>query len=255
MLSAPLAVIASYPVNSLNLANGGGLTIPQMQTVTLGTASIASGGVLAQDGNAGISGGFVTGGALAIYFHTPTATPANETTINSVITGTAGLNKAGAGTLVLTQTNPYTGTTTINQGTVKLNNGANTLAVGVNATGAALTVNAKRRHYDLNGNVQLMGKFEQRRCGRRCGYLGRHGHFEYRCRRLRDQYHGDERVRRQHHRRECVGDPFGERRADPARGANLRRFDAAQRQHHDAERFRHPAEHPVQSTLTTRGSR
>ncbi|MEJ5901390.1 autotransporter outer membrane beta-barrel domain-containing protein [Ochrobactrum teleogrylli] len=44
-------------------------------------------------------------------------------TIDTVLQGTAGLNKTGAGTLVLTKDAQYTGVTTVSQGTLQLGNG------------------------------------------------------------------------------------------------------------------------------------
>lgn len=55
VLSGLDRLIGSYTQNSLTLNSGGGLTINPMQTLTL-----QSGGVLMKEGNAGISGGFLT---------------------------------------------------------------------------------------------------------------------------------------------------------------------------------------------------
>ena len=63
----------------------------------------------------------------------------NVLTINTPInvTGSGGLTKAGGGTLTLTAANLYTGATTLNQGTLNLNN-ANALGAG---SGATFTIN------------------------------------------------------------------------------------------------------------------
>lgn len=150
-LSSSETVSGSTSVNSLKLGNAGGIAIAPMQTLTVG-----SGGILALDGNAGISGGMLTVGAAQLYFHTPTATPANTTNVASTVLGTGGITKAGDGTLALNSVSPLTGQITINQGTLKLNAGVNTLAVGVGQTGQPLVVNAGGK-LDLNGNTQLVG--------------------------------------------------------------------------------------------------
>ncbi len=68
--------------------------------------------------------------------------------IDSIIAGSDGLNKSGAGTLILTAANTYTGGTTINAGTLQLGNGGSTGSIAntailnngslvINRTGAA----------------------------------------------------------------------------------------------------------------------
>ena len=86
--------------------------------------------------------------------YTPGVT--NETNINNSVLGTLGMNKAGFGTLTLSQPQYYTGQTTINQGTLKLNAGTNTIAVPVGTSGQPLGLNAGGT-LDLNGNVQVAG--------------------------------------------------------------------------------------------------
>ena len=46
-------------------------------------------------------------------------------TISSTLAGTGGLVKSGAGTVVLTGTNTYTGSTTINAGTIRISSDYN----------------------------------------------------------------------------------------------------------------------------------
>jgi autotransporter-associated beta strand protein len=62
--------------------------------------------------------------------------------INTVIAGTAGLTKIGAGTTILTAANTYTGTTNINGGVLQLGNGGTTgsLSTGNIAIGATGTL-------------------------------------------------------------------------------------------------------------------
>ena len=80
-------------------------------------------------------GGMTFNGAVSLSANTLTLDPqnaANIVTINSVISGTGALNKTGAGTVVLSGTNSYTGATTINAGTLR--------ATGGNAIGNSSTV-------------------------------------------------------------------------------------------------------------------
>ena len=144
------------------LNSGGGVSSLPMQTLTLD-----SGGILAQSGNSGYAGpsvGVATG-LVATTFgrEVMVFTPGGSSlTFGGVITAgsTTGLTKAGAGTLELTRLNPFTGQTTVNEGTLKLSGGLNTLSAG----GAALVVNSGGT-LDLNGNVQLVGNLSSQGAG------------------------------------------------------------------------------------------
>jgi autotransporter-associated beta strand protein len=89
-----------------------------------------------------ISGYDIQGGNLVFPLSAPTSTVietnANTATISSPISGGA-FTKVGTGTLILAGSNTYTGTTTINAGTLLLNNsagsGTGTSAVMVNSGG------------------------------------------------------------------------------------------------------------------------
>jgi len=71
-------------------------------------------------------------------------------TVNGAISGSGALAKTGAGTLVLTASNTYSGGTTLTAGTLQL---ASANALG--ATAGSLTVNAGT--LDLNGNSATVG--------------------------------------------------------------------------------------------------
>ncbi len=96
---------STVTANSLNFANdstGTGYTIQGSGTITLtGNAVITTGAGTNNSANAG--GGI--------------------NTISCVLAGSAGMYKAGGGTLILTATNTYTGGTTIGGGTLQLGNG------------------------------------------------------------------------------------------------------------------------------------
>ncbi|GAA5117290.1 autotransporter-associated beta strand repeat-containing protein [Luteolibacter yonseiensis] len=90
------------------------------QTITAGTFSVGNltfGQGVAGAGTSGtaytVSGGTLTLTGSSITTNTPTA-------LNSVLTGTTGLAKAGSSTLTLGGSNSYTGVTAINSGTLKI---------------------------------------------------------------------------------------------------------------------------------------
>ena len=82
--------------------------------------------------------------------------------LNSRLTGSSGLTKTGTGNMTLSKPQEYTGTTTINQGTLTLAGGKNTLlatlpAATVNATPGVSNLSVNGGTLDLNGNSQLVG--------------------------------------------------------------------------------------------------
>ena len=96
---------------------------------------------------------------------TPTVTVSGNTlTIGGIISGEFGLTKAGVGTLILSGANTYTGTTTINAGTLELTNGAaiaNTGAVSLaNVAGAILKFNASETIGSLSGGGTTGGNVD-----------------------------------------------------------------------------------------------
>jgi len=68
----------------------------------------------------------ISGGTLNLSGSTPTinvsATSGNGLTISNILAGTAGFSKSGVGTLTLSQSNAYSGATTVSAGTLNLNN-------------------------------------------------------------------------------------------------------------------------------------
>jgi autotransporter-associated beta strand protein len=83
---------------------------------------------------------------LTLAGTTPTVTVGalgvdKSATIGSVIAGTSGLTKAGAGSLFLTAANTYTGTTVVDAGTVTIS-GTNAVTTGVLVNGGTLVLNA-----------------------------------------------------------------------------------------------------------------
>ncbi len=76
----------------------------------------------------------------------------SNTTVSAAITGTAGLVKAGSGTLTLSGTSPYAGTTTVNAGTLNISGSlpsTNITSVGGAAGKAVLTVSGTLKQQNL----------------------------------------------------------------------------------------------------------
>ncbi|MEA3209273.1 MAG: hypothetical protein QOE70_2330 [Chthoniobacter sp.] len=137
-------------INSLTLNSGGAVAIDGGATLQLD-----SGGLLAFNGNTGISGGGILSASsnreLIVHVVHPTTGSGASLTIGSSISGTTGgLVKADGGTLVLGAPNYYTGATTVNGGTLQLNGGDNTLFFN-----QPLTVNTGGT-LDLNGTSQYV---------------------------------------------------------------------------------------------------
>lgn len=99
-----------------------------------------------------LSGGGSTGGNIALGSGTLTVTQASNATYAGIISGSGSIVKDGAAILTLSGTNTYTGTTTIQNGTLRagsLNNLASSNAfVLVDTSGAA---------FDLGGYNQTIG--------------------------------------------------------------------------------------------------
>jgi autotransporter-associated beta strand protein len=122
------AAADSNTVASLTVAPGGALTVSHTLTLTSG--------IVAQ--NAGGSG-TITGGTLALVSATGAFLTVGDLAVASVISGTGGVTKSGAGTLTLTGANTFTGGLGVDSGTLNLNAGGsiangNSLALGPGAT-------------------------------------------------------------------------------------------------------------------------
>jgi fibronectin-binding autotransporter adhesin len=90
-------------------------------TVTLGTPITASRLTF------GTTGYTVAGQTITLASGTPTITVSSGTAmISSILAGTAGLRKMGSGTLTLSAANTYTGTTTIDNGMLRIGAGGTT---------------------------------------------------------------------------------------------------------------------------------
>ncbi|MFD0895734.1 autotransporter-associated beta strand repeat-containing protein [Luteolibacter ambystomatis] len=120
------------------IADGSGFTANFTSDITATTA-VSLNGVNRTIGNIFFSDNGATGSAwtisgnaiiLAVPSGSPTVTTDTAATISSILTGTAGLTKAGNDTLVLTAGNTYSGGTAINAGTLQIGDGTTNGTVG-----------------------------------------------------------------------------------------------------------------------------
>ncbi|MCB1275555.1 autotransporter-associated beta strand repeat-containing protein [Prosthecobacter sp.] len=133
--------------NSLRLASGGGVDLNYVPL------SLASGGLLALSGNTGIDGFsgvsyLTTVGNAELVIHA-----VGDLVLNVPIAGTTGaLTKSGAGALTLTAGNTAHGTVYVNDGTLMLGGGNQTILPGrslqVN-NGGTLDLNGTAQHFNL----------------------------------------------------------------------------------------------------------
>ena len=107
--------VTTRTINTLKLANNVGLAINAGQTLTLDA------GGLINNGGGNITGGSITSNTEFIAHY------ATDAQISSIITSGQSFTKTGVGNLTLSALDNYTGTTTINQGTLTLSAGNNTL--------------------------------------------------------------------------------------------------------------------------------
>jgi autotransporter-associated beta strand protein len=136
-----------------SIVSGGAL---ELSTVTVAAENISSisgtgvggNGALVTTGTCSWGGSITPGAAFSIA-------PSNTFTISGVIGATAfGMTKRNGGTLILTNTNTYTGTTTVNGGMLRIGSG------GALDVGSAVTVNAGAAIGGLgtvNGSLTLTG--------------------------------------------------------------------------------------------------
>ncbi|NDC63878.1 MAG: hypothetical protein EBZ59_07845, partial [Planctomycetia bacterium] len=154
LASGAVTTSGTSAVNTLKMVGTSGVT-----TLTLSsTMTSTTGGILFDNsaGSATIAGSrLVFSGSEAILIAGGTGAAGNVLTISSTIGGAAqtasgstSLVKSGAGTVVLSASNTYTGNTTINQGTIRLSGADATL--GSIRTAGNLTTVRQGAVLDLN---------------------------------------------------------------------------------------------------------
>jgi len=101
-----------------------------------------------------LAGGGGSGGYVNLNGHTLTVGNADSTTFAGRITGGGGrLTKVGAGTLTLSASNDFTGSVTVNQGTLRI---GNSRALGAADTSVAKVIVNSGGTVDLNGVVDAV---------------------------------------------------------------------------------------------------
>ncbi|RTL99911.1 MAG: autotransporter outer membrane beta-barrel domain-containing protein [Hyphomicrobiales bacterium] len=108
-------------------------------TISAGTLQLGNGGTTGS-----IAGDVTDNGTLAFN-------RSDDVTFAGTISGTGALNKLGAGTLVLTADNSYTGLTTISAGTLQLGNGGTTGSITGNVTNNSILA------FDRSDDVTFAG--------------------------------------------------------------------------------------------------
>lgn len=148
-------------LNQANTYSGG-------TSITAGTLSVSaennlgdvSGQVTIDGGTLKYSQGFSSTRAIALGAGNGTIETddtANDTTVNSAVSGTGGLTKSGAGTLVLAKDNTYAGGTTIAGGTLQLGNGGTSGKIQGNVDTGADASNKGTLVFNMSDNPIFSG--------------------------------------------------------------------------------------------------
>ena len=103
-------------------------------TVTIGSGAAANTGIRFQSSGYVLSGGTLTLGGTSPATITITSS-SHTATISAAISGTSGLKKAGAGSLVLASANSFSGGTTVSAGTLEISSDT---ALGASSGGVVL---------------------------------------------------------------------------------------------------------------------
>lgn len=128
-----------WPSTCSNVIFGGNPGVEAAGTITLNSAFSNIKGMFfrpAASGNFTISNGGIAAntisgcnGVIPIFVESSLAP-----TISAIISGTTSIRKLGTGTLILTENNTYTGTTTNNAGTLQVGNGSTNATLGIGET-------------------------------------------------------------------------------------------------------------------------
>ncbi len=137
----------SQTINALTLSGGGATVVDVVSGLTPTTLTLTSGAVLTRGGDSTLSVPVVALGAEGIFHIAGTS----QLTVTSSLSGTAGLTKSQTGTLLFNNPQYYTGTTTINAGTVRYSSGV----TNTQLFNTALTVNGGAT-LDLRGGAQYV---------------------------------------------------------------------------------------------------
>jgi autotransporter-associated beta strand protein len=137
-----------FSFTTVGTTNMGSGPAGSTSTITTGAGTLTLAGAVTYNvtnnpGPATINGNLALGSSTRTFTANHSTANTTDITINAVISGSGGLTLAGGGQLLLTGTNTYTGTTTINAGTLVVGANAPSGAAGAlgNATSAVLLGN------------------------------------------------------------------------------------------------------------------
>ena len=163
-LSATNTFDGNVNINAGALQVDNGAAIADTASVTLANVSGAIFELLASETIGDLSGGGTTGGNVDLNANTLTTGDASTTIYSGDISGTGALTKQGSGTFTLDGTNTYSGPTTINAGTLRVDNGsaiADTASVTLaNVSGAFFELLANETIGDLSGGDTTGGNVD-----------------------------------------------------------------------------------------------
>lgn len=142
--------LSAWGTGNLTIAAGTILQNSAGVVVTYTTPIVVNGGFTLAGNN-----GMTLGGTMNLATANPTITMNNTAAISGVISDSGGgFTKAGAGTLVLSGANTYSGTTTVSAGTLIINS-ASALGTGpLTITGGNLDCTASSAITNVNNNAQ-----------------------------------------------------------------------------------------------------
>jgi autotransporter-associated beta strand protein len=139
--------------------NGGNVTLGSAGRLASGANITLNSGALALGGNEVVNRLTLSGGSLggSGTLNATTGYDVQSGTISAALGGSAGLTKTGAGTVILSGANTYTGTTTVNSGTLQAATaGALGNSTVINVTGGSFLVTAENAVND-NAAINLGG--------------------------------------------------------------------------------------------------
>ncbi len=141
-----LGIATTISQGTLALGAAGSVSDTAALTVT-SNGTLDLGGFSETTGAVTLSGGTISNGTLVA------ALSASSGTFTAILGGSGSLTKSGNGTLVLTTANTYSGTTTINEGTLQIGSGGTVGTIGSGAISNAGTLAFNRSDAVTVANV------------------------------------------------------------------------------------------------------
>jgi autotransporter-associated beta strand protein len=158
---------AALGTGAVTVQSGGILNLPGVtiaNAVSLSGNGIDAGGAVIASGNAGISGNMT----LASNTSVNVTGASGSLTLGGVISGGFGLTKLGAGVLVLTGTDTYSGATTVTAGTLQIGAGGSTGSIassGISLAGGTTLAFNRSGTLTYGGTLSGTGSLVQQGSG------------------------------------------------------------------------------------------